>query len=258
MKRKVLIIINPGEDPKADNYCRGVYVDRDNYIRYFRSPGGGYYGDHEIEVLERPSVFLLNVTLVLLESYEFSIVIFCGHGFYSSKSSSNILELKEGHTFDSLRFKDNVAKRIIILDSCRQVHDEYLNESEIKKAMFSAEALGREQVLDGEKCRRYYNKRITECDDQIISCFAADVDELANDSDSFGGYYSSNLLKSADKIIATKLKTVNLTTHYHISSVFGPHTNASQEVKTLSGGKQNPVIEKPRLSGNLLPFLVVA
>ena len=100
MKRKVLIIINPGK-VRSDNYCNGVNVDSEKYDSFFKSSYGGCYSDDEVEIMKRPSVLDLKIQLLSIKNYDFSIIIFCGHGFFSQITSSNILELNDDEDFDS-------------------------------------------------------------------------------------------------------------------------------------------------------------
>lgn len=258
MNRKILIITNPGE--KGDeHYCSGVYVDSDNYNDFFKSPMGGYWSDSEILILDKPTKLRVEQELNTLANMDFSIIIFCGHGFYSSHSESNILELKKSERIDSLDLRKNSNKRIIILDSCREVHPEYLTDSIQKAKMFSAsfETLTK---LNPQDCKRYYNETINECSKQTIIAYAADINELAGDSSSKGGYYTSSLLKESRKWVDNNISSVDLTSKYRTCSFPASHDLSIPSVQKLSGGEQNPQIEKPRIpSGTkFLPFIIIA
>src|ERR1035437_8077547 len=168
MKRKILIITNPGE--KGDEYyCNGVYVDAENYISYFTAPYGGYWSEEsEILHLDKPSILQVDNEIKELGLCDFSIIVFCGHGYYSKKKESNILHLNKVEEFNSNDFRINSKKRIIILDSCRKVGEEDLSESEIFKARKYFSLLSSQKNLHPEDCKRYYNQTIDECKNQII------------------------------------------------------------------------------------------
>lgn len=84
MKRKMLIIANPGERD-AENYCEGVNQDVPRYHRFFTSIQGGAWKTDEIKTLIRPEPREVDLALSELKSADYSMVIFCGHG-YSRKT----------------------------------------------------------------------------------------------------------------------------------------------------------------------------
>ena len=230
----------------------------ENYTKYFKTAQGGYFNDNEIKIYDKPmkSIIKSEINKLTSDDIEFSIIIFCGHGFYSTQSQSNILCLSKSERLDSLDLKENFRKRIIILDSCREPHDEYLFEDEI--SAFSADILKAEkQRLDAEACKFYYNKKIENCTDQAITLYGCSIGELCNDDSQLGGLYSSNLLKAAKDWVSTKLETINLREEYNTLPISSCHQNAVPGVIKRSAGKQNPSIEKPRTT-DILPFCVVA
>lgn len=258
MNRKVLIITNPGE--KGDEYyCSGVYVDSDNYNNFFQSPMGGYWSDSEILIIDKPTKKRVEQELNTLSNMDFSIIVFCGHGFYSSQSKSNILELNMFERMDSLYLRNNSNKRIIILDSCREVHPDYLTDSLQKSKMFSA-SFDTLSKLNAQDCKRYYNETISECSKQTIIAYAADINELAGDSSSKGGYYTSSLLKESRKWVDNNILSIDLSSKYKTCSFPASHDLSIPSVQKLSGGDQNPQIEKPRIptSEKYLPFIIIA
>lgn len=258
MKRKVLIFTNPGEIDD-ENYCKGVYKDVDNYNEYFYSPSGGYWSESEVEHLDKPTSSLVKRKLEELTTtgVELSIIIFCGHGWFSSKSNSSIICLRRGQELDSLELRKNAKKRIIILDSCRKVHDEYINERELIKARMFSESI-KAMRLNGDTCRRLYNQEAEKCDNQIIVIHAAGISETAGDSESVGGYYSSSLLSTCRELVDQRIKNIDLSTQYVCLRIPSIHSSAIPKVLALSGGLQNPQIEKPRLETAYLPFGIVA
>lgn len=261
MKRRIIIITNAGKIG-AENYCDGVFKDKDNYISFFKEAYGGYYSDSEIRHFDKPTKVKVRQELALLKNdvIEFSILIFCGHGWFSTISQSNIYQINDSEEIDSLEFRENANKRIIIEDNCRKPHQEYVTESLIKS--FSVRALNDSttQQLNPTECRLYYNRRISECPEQIICAQACDIGEIAGDSSSKGGYYSSSLLRQAVNTVESEMKTIKLSISYNVFSFPSCHNKAIPSVLTLSGNKQNPQIDKPRFenSSEYLPFAVIA
>lgn len=262
MKRRILIITNAGK-VGADNYCEGVFKDRANYVAFFKAGYGGYYSDSEIRTFDKPTKAKVREELSLLstDGIEFSILIFCGHGWYSTVSNTSIFELNDSkEQIDSIEFRAGAKKRIIIEDNCRKPHKEYINESLIKG--FSAMALsdGHRRQVNPEECKILYNQKITSCPQQIIIGQACSVGELAGDSPTNGGYYSGSLLKQAVRTAEADLQSIDLSKSYKTYSFPSSHNNAVPLVQSLSGNTQNPQIEKPRVSdaNDYLPFAVIA
>lgn len=262
MKRKVLMITNPGINGAA-NYCPGVYKDQENYFAYFKEPFGGYWSNLELRHIDKPSRsnVLNELSLLFQGDIEFSIVIFCGHGWYSAKSNSNILVLNDAkEEMDSLELRAMANKRIIILDSCREVHPEYISE-DITKSLSAKALFERERsVLNPEECKKYYNQSIAKCPKQIINGYACRLNEVAGDSPVFGGYYSSSLIKASKDWSETNRKIMDLSKNYSVAPFPTCHDGSIPMVSRLSGNTQNPQIEKPRVSDteSYLPFAVVA
>lgn len=80
----MLIIANPGERD-AENYCEGVNQDVTRYQCFFTSIQGGAWKSDEIKTLICPEPWEVALALSELKSAEYSMVIFCGHG-YSAKA----------------------------------------------------------------------------------------------------------------------------------------------------------------------------
>jgi hypothetical protein len=262
MKRRILIITNAGK-VGAENYCEGVFKDKANYTSFFKAAYGGYFSDSEIRTFDKPTKAKVREELGLLTSdgIEFSIVIFCGHGWYSTVSNSHIFVLNDNkEQIDSLEFRVGAKKRIIIEDNCRKPHAEYIRESLSKALNFSALYDSKKQQLNPEQCKFYYNKKISDCPEQIIVGQACSIGELAGDSSTNGGYYSSSLLKATANNIETDLKTIDLSKSFKTYSFPFCHNESVPLVRALSGNKQNPQIEKPRVSdaNDYLPFSVIA
>lgn len=121
MKRKMLIIANPGE-LDAENYCEGVNQDVTRYHRFFTSIQGGAWKPDEIKTLIRPEPREVDLALSELKSADYSMVIFCGHG-YSRKNGTTMVELYKDCDYDSNNFKQGAARHTVILDCCRVVYE---------------------------------------------------------------------------------------------------------------------------------------
>lgn len=250
MKKHILLISNPGEKG-ADNYCNGVNVDIENYYNYFTSPLGGAWYPSEITHLDRTTVSGLKSTLSKMKDNDYLKVIFCGHGYYSGGRTSTILELKTKEEIDSIELRGIVPKQTIILDCCRKIYPDIILEARMAKLAKSFSF----SDLNSQDCRRYYEETIRNCSPGVIVTYGCNINEVAGDSSSQGGYFSSCLLKACKKIHENS--NVDIKTNYYAYNIVKVFNEAVPLVQKLSGNTQNPQIEKPR-SDPYYPFAIIA
>ncbi|MCL6478972.1 MAG: hypothetical protein K6T65_11240, partial [Peptococcaceae bacterium] len=114
---------------------------------------------------------------------------------------------------------------------------------------------GQPTQLDPIECRRYYEKRLEQCPNGIVVGYACSKNETAGDSQSRGGYYSYSLLNSA--MNWQKTNNIDLSSKWESFSIVAAHNASLSLVSRLSGGTQNPEIEKPK-SEPYFPFAIMA
>jgi hypothetical protein len=90
MDRRALIISNAGE-ARTEEHCLGVRRDVINYTTFLRSPLGGLWKEKEIFILDKPSNAMTTIELAQQRRADYSITIFCGHGYHDNDSDSTIL-----------------------------------------------------------------------------------------------------------------------------------------------------------------------
>lgn len=241
MTRKALIISNPGEIG-SENYCEGVSKDVINYKNFLMSPQGGYWYENEIVCLNKPSSNSLEIHFNLLKNIDYSIIVFCGHGY--SYKDETILELNKDCDIYARSLKNDAKKRTIILDCCRK-NAESINESLIHE--FSS--LIEKRAINGIEARKYYEALLSTCPDGTVVAYACDLNETAGDDSRKGGYYSYSLLQCAQKWAAQP------TFSKSSQSIVGIHNQACIATREKSNNNQNPQIEKPR-STPYFPFVV--
>lgn len=84
MNRKLVLIISDGG---GNAPLRGVHIDKDNYLNFFKAPEGGAWKDEEILVYDNNNfdVGLLRVISLneRMEHHpiEYFLIVYCGHGF---------------------------------------------------------------------------------------------------------------------------------------------------------------------------------
>jgi hypothetical protein len=244
-KRKALIISNPGERGD-ENYCKGVYVDVENYKSHLISPLGGSWHNHEILSLDRPTKKQVNDYIKQLSYYDYTIIIFTGHGDHLKEKDRIIIELRKGEEYNSRDFKKSAKKRLIILDYCRKIYSKVIFEDVLTKAAVKAA-----KTLDLGRCRNAFDKEISKCTDGIIVGYSCLANERSGESESKGGYYSLGLLIEAKKWLE------NNTKYYDSLSIVSAHNGAKEFVVRETGDNQHPDIEKPN-SDPYFPFAVIA
>lgn len=245
MKRKALIITNPGEQG-AENYCQGVNTDREAYRAFLDSALGGWWFASEVQVLDRPRVADVAIAIEDLKRFDYALVIFSGHGAYSKSRDETVLELRAGHEMDVSDLVVEGKRQTLIIDCCRVFTEETLPESLILKAQRAY------AQLDGRSCRLHYEEAIAKCGIGAVKLYACAPGEVAYDT-SQGGIYSQNLLRAATAWSDEPGRAAQRAT----LSVAAAHESAAARVARRRGQPQTPVIEKPR-SGPYFPFAVVA
>ncbi|OZY86041.1 hypothetical protein CBP51_03145 [Cellvibrio mixtus] len=247
--RKALIIGAP------DKKIPGVKVDIENLEGYLKSPIGGFWRDSEITTLVSPSAIEIKRQIELLKINDYSLVFFAGHGFHSNQRGSTILHINSSETLDSLELRVGAQKHTVILDCCREAQDEQFIAKATMDSMILNYAEG--QKVSALECRKYFDKAISDCAKGIVIMNSCSLDELANESETRGGYYTSSLIESANEWAKMKLMSIDLQKKYATYSTQECHDAASGKVKRLSGGRQNPNFESPR-ADKKFPFSVVA
>ena len=237
----MLFIANPGEIG-AENYCEGVNQDVTQYKRFFLSNAGGAWEPEEIEVLVCPYAFQVDTALEKLTSADYSMVVFCGHG-YSRKNGATMVELRTNCDYDSIKFNQGACKHTVILDCCRVVL-EPIYESH-QRYNFSNSI---EHSTARNQARKKFDDAVQKCPTGLVVLYACNIGETAGDDEVKGGVYSYALRSAA-------IDWGKKNTGAETASVVLMHDTATQIVQQETGGHQNPKITKPR-STPYFPFCV--
>lgn len=256
--RRALLISNPGE-VGAENYCKGVYVDIRNYTQFLLSPQGGAWDSSEIKHLDRPTAQNVRDWLAHFSTHDYVLVMFTGHGWYSSVDRDRILELRQNERLLSVELRKGSKKRTIILDCCQKVYNE---PSKIVAKALSAlanEAISR-RTPDPATCRQLFFDSVRNSPDGIVFLTSCAIGELSTDDDTRGGRYNGSMMEvladwtEAQSQIPTFRQFYGNSNTQATLSIVAAHEPAAEKTRLLSAGGQNPTIEKPRTS----PYFPIA
>ena len=255
MTRRALIIGGPGDPTVESSYLKGVLVDMLEYKRFFLSPCGGFWRETEIRELLRPSVSDVRQELISLADFDYSFIAFSGHGYFSSQTQSTILSLRKNVDFDSNELRLGGTRRTIVLDCCREILPPQLLEKRAESLQFAAEPDQRQP--DAARCRRTFEERVDAASAGLVVMHSCSRSETSGEDEQIGGYYTSSLLSFAEDWIKTVAAERWSNTVYVLSTV-EDHYAAVPRTKKLSGGRQNPTIERPKTLSSYFPFAVFA
>lgn len=251
--RRALLISNPGE-PGAENYCKGVFVDVSNYCRLFKEPHGGLWSDHEIVCMNRPSALDVKIAVQKLAAHDYTFIAFSGHGYYSALQRDTILELRKGEEIPSAALFQDANKRTVILDCCREVHEEPATREMMRKYASVMESTKR--AANPTRCRDRFLSDIQSSSRGIVCIHSCGLNETAGDSEQFGGRYTGSIISVGDRWADDASRDSSF--YSKSLSIVAAHEPAAIETRRRSGGTQNPTIDKPRTDKNYFPFVVFA
>jgi caspase domain-containing protein len=251
--KRALLIANPGEQG-ADNYAKGVYVDVRNYHRFLTSPEGGAWETGDIESMDRPTRGEVQLKIAEFARYDYTFVMFSGHGWYSSVDNDRTLELRKDERVSSRELLLHAKKRTLILDCCLVVHHEPMLEKMGRMALFANQA-GFRRAPNREACRKLFLKEVENAPIGYVRISSCAIDERSWDDDNTGGRYNSSLMGCAEAWAEKQAQNPWVTDA--VLNIAEAHEAAAAVTRRESNGVQNPTIEKAK-SGPYFPFAVFA
>ncbi|WP_029545263.1 caspase family protein [Selenomonas sp. AB3002] len=233
MRRGVLLIGNPGDRYKADEYCKGVFADLKRYKEFFLSMQGGAWDEDEICSLPiYTSSNEVRKALRWLDSMEYSIVVFSGHG--GSLGRQTILALSEDCEDVISETEFVKVGRTVILDCCRAPFGK--EEVQIKKA--SRPVFDSWSGITREMARSMYDEAIRQCVGQAVVLYSCSHGQFSEDISGVGGVYSTELLDIAENWCGVTILTVG-----------EAHEMVVNNFENRPDVLQRPQIRKPRMIG---------
>lgn len=262
MNRKLVLIISDGGN--GANHLKGVHIDENNYLNFFKSPEGGAWMDHEILVYDQNNFDVGVLHAIDLGARAennpigYYLIVFCGHG-YTDELGRIHLEVRTDCDLllENLQAAVARSRYLIIADSCRAVVR--LNEGGQVNAlrMFSTSEDARRSVY-AALCRNWYNAQLGQAPRNMhMVLFSNSFNETAEEDSRNGGYYSYALMQSAKEKIEEAHRLQERKAISCSNSVDDIHHLAEEKVRTQSHDTQHPEILENSRSLNRFPFVVV-
>jgi hypothetical protein len=260
MNRKLIMIISDGGGISP---LKGVHLDEENYLSFFKSPEGGAWEDHEILVYDNNNFNLNLLTTTIMTAklkgnpIEYFLIVYCGHGFTDAETKEVYLQVGKDLNIkiDDLLAVAGKTRCLIIADSCRAICHLQEGGSIENRRLFCAKP---QSATYERLCRDYYNQIISEtCSTLQMVVFSNSFNETAEENSRNGGMYSYALLETAKerkRNIETKQIGDPRSFWEPINNI---HAIAAEKVKKETNGRQNPEIYKGARCIKRLPFLVV-
>ena len=178
------------------------------------------------------------------------MTVFCGCGDYDRRRNAIIVPLPNGRDIEAGALRAGAPKHTLILDCFRGIHQDVSPEDLPKPSKPNLAPEWR-----AEPCRQFYDLELERCEPGIVVMYSSSVGGLAGDGDHIGGSYAYSLVDCARRWSAETF--VDTAIDYKVLSVGAAHAAAVSEVGRLSGNRQKPPIEPPRLQRRF-PFAIVA
>lgn len=229
MKRHALIIGSP------DDSIKGVYDDMKNYRSFFESSVGGRWYATEITTLESPDKATVQRELDKLKSADYSVVVFAGHGEYSTVDRTTILQLNPNVKISENDLKQGAPMRTLILDACRVLTKTTLRE------VLAKSAIAMDSLVDTKSSRVIFDEHLEKCHPGLATMYGCALSEGAGDIPGEGGRYSSTLIRASRDWVSSSPIGRSL-----VLTVSDVHDTAAKIVQRNSGSTQNPKSDFPR------------
>ena len=208
MRRKLYLIISDGG---GNTPLRGVHIDKENFLNFFKAPEGGAWKDDEILVFENNdfNIDILRINdlnaRVDKKPIDFYLIVYCGHGF-TDQHNQIYFEVRLDNTNNYLKLNDllgtvSKSRCLVIADSCRAIYHLQEGGRIADVRLFSTSEDARNSVY-ADLCRKMYNDLIeaTPSTMQVVY-FSNSDNETANENPRVGGFYSHELLAAAKRQI---------------------------------------------------------
>lgn len=261
MRRKLYLIISDGG---GNAPLRGVHIDKDNFLNFFKSPEGGAWKDDEILVFENNDFDLDIIKIndltarINKKSIDFYLIVYCGHGFTDQNKQINF-DIRPDKDLKLNDLLGAVAKSrcLVIADSCRAIYHLQEGGRIADTRLFSTSEDARNSAY-ADLCRNDYNELVEATPPTMqVVYFSNSYGETATENPRDGGLYCHELLTAA-KRLKDEIKTIQQHDNqsYHVS-IDDVHSEAAKMVAIKTHNRQHPEVHQDCRSKARFPFVVV-
>lgn len=251
--RGLLLISNPGLKTSS-NYAPVTNNVIEHYKQFFMSIWGGYWSEEldDIQVIDESNPMSKNDIKKIIKdfnSYDYSIIVFCGHGGVSN-TLQPFIELPNGEVLkQSELICNNIEglRRIIIFDCCRaptNIPDYLLEDLELEKY----------STFDMEISKKFYNKEFASSDPHVEVINSTELCTCAHTNTNLDTVFSKALFEAIEQW--KKRATADARAYKGECSVNYSHLSGTVCEK-MKGHNQTPEFINYGNCCRLFPFLVV-
>jgi len=185
LSRRALIILAPEDD------IPGVKIDGTNWISHLRSPEGGAWLESEIQSVQNPNNLRLGALLEWINVADYTFIAFSGHGSARSETET-VLYINDKPALTSKDLITKAGRQSLVLDCCRKLPvRKYAADAQL------ARTIKMESYKDPSLARLLFNQHLGKCDPFRVRLHGCALNQSSGDSDAFGGYYTSALIRAA-------------------------------------------------------------
>ena len=187
----------------------GARRDMVNWKKHLKNNFAGAWNDNEIRELSKPTTGDLSKWIAHLNTMDFAIVVFSGHG-YRDKGQDYIC-LNDFEQSVHVSYFQPSCRSIVVLDACRGVEETQAvalstsHASNSTNYSFLANSVNYAKLAEAaneiqlqNRYRLFYESELQKINGRVVLQSCA-VGEAAGENPLNGGYYTTSLLRSARK-----------------------------------------------------------
>lgn len=190
MNRRALIIYM-ADSPSGK--LEGPSQDNENLREFLTSRLGGDWYSNEIISLKNPTIKKVQDTILTFSGYDYSFIVFTGHGELEEYEKNQYLELMDGEISVKELITD-CPRQTMIIDACRGYFPK--RQRLLEKSMnFS---MGMESFERNISTRQLFDDNLAKAEKGLTVLYAANENQSALDTN-LGAAYISSLIGSAQE-----------------------------------------------------------
>jgi hypothetical protein len=190
MNRRALIIYMT-DSPSGK--LEGPIQDNENLREFLTSCLGGVWYSNEIISLKNPTIKKVRDTILTFSEYDYSFIVFTGHGELEKYEKDQYIELMDGEISVKELITD-CPRQTIIIDACRGYFSK--RQRLLEKSMNFSDSM--ESYRRNISTRQLFDDSLAKTEEGITVLYAANENQSALDTN-LGAAYISSLIGSAQE-----------------------------------------------------------